>query len=51
MRGHDGVDFPGVPWCDSRHGDANLIEPLETKGFKYSFNFIKLLLPIKHKRN
>lgn len=54
-RGYDCVDFPGVPQGDSRYGDADLIEPLETKGFKYSFiytfNFIKLFLLIKHKMN
>ena len=42
------MDFPGVHQDDSSHGDATMIEPLETKQFLHlfihSFNFIKFLL-------
>lgn len=52
MRGYDCLDIPRVHRDDSIHGDAEMVEPLETKrskySFIYSFNFIKLLLLIKH---
>lgn len=48
IRGYDYLDFPGVRQDDYSHGGADVIEPLETKGFKYSFlhsfNFVKFLL-------
>lgn len=46
--GYDCLDFPEVCQNDYSHGGADVTEPLETKGFKYSFlhsfNFVKFLL-------